>query len=246
MGIRLNVLPMQGVQTASSVPPHPLPLSAIPHPRFYRKRGIRLKINLYFKRPEQNMTIGEIKENLEADERNRSYTQRGIPPVFQADGAAKVLIIGQAPGRKVEETGIPFNDKSGEKLISWMGIDKDTFYSPQIAIVPMDFYYPGKGRTGDLPPRKFIAADYHPEILHLMPNIHLTILIGKYAVDYYLGARKHRNLTETVASYKEYLPDYFPIVHPSPLNFRWQAKNPWFEEKTVPDLRKAVREALAQ
>ena len=192
------------------------------------------------------MTVEEIKEKLEADERNQSYTQRGISPVFQVDPAAKILIIGQAPGRKVEETGIPFNDKSGEKLMSWMGIDRSVFYSPEIAIVPMDFYYPGKGRSGDLPPRKFIASEYHPEILGMMPDIRLTILIGKYSVDYYLIDRKHRNLTETVAAYQEYLPDYFPIVHPSPLNFRWQAKNPWFEEKAVPELQKIVRKVLAQ
>ena len=190
------------------------------------------------------MTVEEIKKKLEADERNQTYTQRGISPVFQVSKDARILIIGQAPGRKVEETGIPFNDKSGEKLISWMGIDRQTFYSPEIAIVPMDFYYPGKGRSGDLPPRKFIASEYHPEILRMMPDVRLTILIGKYSVDYYLKERKHRNLTETVASYKEYLPDYFPIVHPSPLNFRWQARNPWFEEKAVPDLQKIVHDIL--
>lgn len=191
------------------------------------------------------MTVEEIKEKLEKDERNSSYTERGISPVFQVDSAARILIIGQAPGRKVEESGIPFNDKSGEKLISWMGIDRESFYSPEIAIVPMDFYYPGKGKTGDLPPRKFIADEYHPEILAMMPSIRLTILIGKYSMNHYLEGNK-RTLTETVASYKEYLPQYFPIVHPSPLNFRWQAKNPWFEEQVVPDLQKLVKEILAQ
>jgi len=189
------------------------------------------------------MTAEEITEKLKADERNQSYTERGISPVFQVSGDAKILIIGQAPGRKVEESGIPFNDKSGEKLMRWMGIDRDVFYSPAIAIVPMDFYYPGKGKSGDLPPRKFIAKEYHPEILGMMPDIQLTILIGKYSMDYYLKDNK-KNLTETVAAYKEYLPKYFPIVHPSPLNFRWQAKNPWFEEEVVPELQKRVREIL--
>lgn len=191
------------------------------------------------------MTVEEITKKLENDERNLTYTQRGIHPVFQVNANARILIIGQAPGKKVEETGIPFNDKSGEKLISWMGIDRDTFYSEKIAIVPMDFYYPGKGKTGDLPPRKFIAEEYHPDILHMMPDIQLTILIGKYSMDYYLKDRKKRNLTETVAAYKEYLPEYFPIVHPSPLNFRWQKKNPWFEEQVVPELQKMVRACLA-
>ena len=190
------------------------------------------------------MTAEEITEKLKADERNQSYTERGISPVFQVSGDAKILIIGQAPGRKVEESGIPFNDKSGEKLMRWMGIDRDVFYSPAIAIVPMDFYYPGKGKSGDLPPRKFIAKEYHPEILGMMPDIQLTILIGKYSMDYYLKDNKKKNLTETVAAYKEYLPKYFPIVHPSPLNFRWQAKNPWFDEEVVPELQKRVREIL--
>jgi len=110
----------------------------------------------------------------------------------------------------------------------------------------MDFYYPGKGKSGDLPPRKFIAQEYHPKILRLMPDVRLTILIGKYAMDYYLRDRKKKNLTETVAAYQEYLPEYFPIVHPSPLNFRWQAKNPWFAEQVVPQLQKIVHEILPE
>ncbi|MDD6667064.1 MAG: uracil-DNA glycosylase family protein [Lachnospiraceae bacterium] len=189
------------------------------------------------------MTVEEITRQLMEDERNQSYTEQGIPPIYQISEKARVLIIGQAPGRKVEETKIPFNDKSGEKLIGWMGIDRETFYSPEIAIVPMDFYYPGKGKTGDLPPRKFIAEEYHPTILSMMPDIRLTILIGKYSMDYYLKDKK-KNLTETVRAYREYLPKYFPIVHPSPLNFRWQAKNPWFEAEVVPELQKRVHEAL--
>ncbi|WP_295362851.1 uracil-DNA glycosylase family protein [uncultured Pseudoramibacter sp.] len=191
------------------------------------------------------MTVEEIVEKLKADERNQAYTKRGVPPVFQISPDAKILLIGQAPGRKVEETRIPFNDKSGEKLIRWMGIDRETFYSSKIAIMPMDFYYPGKGKSGDLPPRKFIAQTYHPQILRMMPDVEMTILIGKYAVDYYLKGKKKRNLTETVAAYKAYLPAYFPIVHPSPLNFRWQRKNPWFEEQVVPALQRRVRDILS-
>jgi uracil-DNA glycosylase len=191
------------------------------------------------------MTVEEIVEKLEADDRNQAYTKRGVPPVFQISPDAKILLIGQAPGRKVEETRIPFNDKSGEKLIRWMGIDRETFYSSKIAIMPMDFYYPGKGKSGDLPPRKFIAQTYHPQILRMMPDVEMTILIGKYAVDYYLKGKKKRNLTETVAAYKAYLPEYFPIVHPSPLNFRWQRKNPWFEEQVVPALQRRVRDILS-
>lgn len=114
-------------------------------------------------------SVEELINELENAPRNREYTERGIPPVFQISHEARILIIGQAPGKKVEESLIPFNDKSGEKLMEWMGIDRDTFYSEKIAIVPMDFYYPGKGKTGDLPPRKFIAEEYHEKILEMMP-----------------------------------------------------------------------------
>ena len=187
----------------------------------------------------------KIIKRLKEDSRNKSYTERGIPPIFQVSPKAQILIIGQAPGKKVEESLIPFNDKSGEKLVQWMGIDRDTFYSEKIAILPMDFYYPGKGKTGDLPPRSFIAKEYHKDILDLMPDIKLTILIGSYSMKYYLGKGMKENLTETVRSYKEYLPKYFPIVHPSPLNFRWQKANPWFEGEVVPVLRDKVHKMLA-
>ena len=182
----------------------------------------------------------KIIKKLKEDSRNKSYTERGIPPIFQVSPKAQILIIGQAPGKKVEESLIPFNDKSGEKLVQWMGIDRDTFYSEKIAILPMDFYYPGKGKTGDLPPRSFIAKEYHKDILDLMPDIKLTILIGSYSMKYYLCKSMKENLTETVRSYKEYLPKYFPIVHPSPLNFRWQKANPWFEGEVVPVLKEMV------
>ena len=187
----------------------------------------------------------KIIKRLKEDSRNKSYTERGIPPIFQVSPKAQILIIGQAPGKKVEESLIPFNDKSGEKLVQWMGIDRDTFYSEKIAILPMDFYYPGKGKTGDLPPRSFIAKEYHKDILDLMPDIKLTILIGSYSMKYYLGKNMKENLTETVRSYKEYLPKYFPIVHPSPLNFRWQKANPWFEGEVVPVLKDMVGKILS-
>nr|WP_298573033.1 uracil-DNA glycosylase family protein [uncultured Mogibacterium sp.] len=190
------------------------------------------------------MSISNIVEKIKSDERNAEYTERGIPPIFQLNAGAKILIIGQAPGRKVEESKIPFDDKSGEKLITWMGIDRETFYSDKIAILPMDFYYPGKGKTGDLPPRKFIAEEYHRDLLAELGNVQMTILIGKYAMDYYLKGDMKRNLTETVRCFAEYLPNYFPIVHPSPLNFRWQAKNPWFMEEVVPVLERRVADIL--
>lgn len=191
------------------------------------------------------MSLDEIINEIKNDPRNEEYTKRGIPPIFQINPNARILIIGQAPGRKVEESCIPFNDKSGEKLINWLEIDKETFYSKKIAIMPMDFYYPGKGKTGDLPPRPFIANEYHKEILDLMSDIRLTILIGKYSTDYYLKGKTKKNLTETVRNFEEYLPEFFPIVHPSPLNFRWQKNNPWFENEVVPVLREYVNNILS-
>lgn len=190
------------------------------------------------------MTIEEIKAAIMADARNAAYTDRGIGPVFQISPQARVLLIGQAPGRKVEETGIPFNDASGATLMDWLGVSREIFYSPSIAIMPMDFYYPGKGKSGDLPPRRFMAQEYHPALRALMPDVRLTVLIGSYAVNAYLHETKKRTLTETVQAYEDYLPDIFPIVHPSPLNFRWQKKNPWFLTEVVPALRQCAAQAL--
>ncbi|WP_281665866.1 uracil-DNA glycosylase family protein [Gemella morbillorum] len=185
----------------------------------------------------------QLKKDIMLDVDNKVYSDKGIEPLFSAPRTAKILIIGQAPGIKAQESRIFFNDKSGVKLREWMGIDNELFYnSGLIGVVPMDFYYPGKGKSGDLPPRKNFAHKWHPRVLELMPDIKLIILVGKYAQDYYLKDKKEKNLTGTVKNYKKYLPKYFPIVHPSPLNFRWQAKNPWFLEEVVPVLKKMVEE----
>ncbi|WP_297281718.1 uracil-DNA glycosylase family protein [uncultured Anaerococcus sp.] len=191
------------------------------------------------------MNLEDIIEEIKNDPRNKDYTDKGLVPILQADPEAKILLVGQAPGRVVEETGVPFNDKSGEKLRRWMGIDNDTFYSEKIAIVPMDLYYPGKAKQGDKAPRKFIAEDYHDKILKTMPKIELTILIGTYSQKYYLGKNSKKNLTETVRNYEEYLPEYFPIVHPSPLTIGWLKKNPWFEEENLPELKRIVGQILS-
>ena len=187
----------------------------------------------------------QLKQEIMADSDNKKYTDVGIEPLFSTPNTAKILIVGQAPGIKAQESKIFFNDKSGVKLREWMGIDDEIFYkSGLISVVPMDFYYPGKGKSGDLPPRKNFAQKWHSKVLELMPNLELIVLVGKYAQDYYLGNNKKQNLTETVYNYKQYLPRYFPIVHPSPLNFRWHNKNSWFIQEVVPDLQKRVKEIL--
>ena len=186
----------------------------------------------------------KIIEDIKNDPRNKEYTKRGKDPIFQLNKESKILIIGQAPGKKVEETGILFDDKSGDKLVNWLGIEKDTLYRKEFSIIPMDFYYPGKAKTGDKAPRKFIANEYHPILLKELSNIELTILVGAHAQKYYLKDNFKKNLTQTVKSFEEYLPEYFPIVHPSPLNNRWLSKNPFFEEKIVPELRERVSNIL--
>ncbi|WP_279580624.1 uracil-DNA glycosylase family protein [Fodinicola feengrottensis] len=155
------------------------------------------------------------------------------------------MIIGQAPGKRAQESRKPWNDPSGDKLRSWLGVTDEEFYDPKlIALLPMDFYYHGKGDHGDLPPRKEFAPKWHPRILAELPHRRLTILIGSYAQNYYLRDRLKPNLTQTVKAYQEYLPDIIPLVHPSPLNFRWQTRNPWFESDVIPVLQERVRAAL--
>ncbi|HAS8286557.1 uracil-DNA glycosylase family protein [Vibrio vulnificus] len=169
----------------------------------------------------------------------------GANPVVQANSEAKILIIGQAPGTKVHHTSIPWNDASGNRLRVWLDIEKQTFYDPkQIAIMPMGFCYPGRGQSGDLPPRKECAPLWHEALLKHLPNIELTLLIGQYAQNRYLS-NKPKTLTETVQNWQAWLPDYLPLPHPSPRNTLWLRKNPWFEEQTVPYLRQQVHQLLS-
>ena len=168
-------------------------------------------------------------------------------PVIQINPNAKILIAGQAPGRKVHETGIPFNDASGERLREWMGVDKTIFYDPNIvAILPMGFCYPGTGKSGDLPPRKECAEKWRNKVLSQLPNIKLTLLIGQYAMKWHLGKGMQRNLTATVENWRNYPNDQFPLPHPSPRNYGWLKKNPWFEEMVIPDLKRRIKGTLAQ
>ena len=158
-------------------------------------------------------------------------------PILRAGTRAKLLIIGQAPGTKVHATGIPWNDPSGDRLRDWLQLGRDQFYDEDnIAIIPMGFCYPGKGKSGDLPPRPECAPLWHEKLLSELPNLQLRLLVGKYAQDYYLGT-KRQSMTETVRNFEHYLPDYFPLPHPSPRNIRWFRNNPWFEEEVLPALR---------
>ncbi len=166
-------------------------------------------------------------------------------PVCTFSKTSKIIIIGQAPGTKVHASGIPWDDKSGDRLRSWMAIDNDDFYNEKkIAIVPMGFCYPGKGKSGDLPPRKECAPLWHQPILETMHNVKLILLIGKYAQDYYLQKNTKKNLTETVRNFNEYLPQYFVLPHPSPRNNIWMKKNEWFKRDVLPTLKIEIKAAL--
>lgn len=162
-----------------------------------------------------------------------------------ASETASIVIIGQAPGRRVHESGVPWDDPSGNNLRNWLGIDRELFYDEsRIALMPMGFCYPGTGASGDLPPRKECAPLWHDSVLAEMKNRKLVLLIGQYAQGYYLRDNAKRNLTETVQCFEEYLPDYFPLPHPSPRNNIWQKKNPWFTTNLLPQLKMTVHSVL--
>ncbi len=166
----------------------------------------------------------------------------GPRPVLQISKTAKILIVGQAPGTAVHASGIPFDDPSGVRLREWLGMDAKTFYdASKVAIVPMGFCYPGKGKSGDLPPRKECAAAWREQVLEQLENIELTILVGKYAMDYHLGTKL--TLTQQVKAWQNYLP-YIPLPHPSPRNNIWLKKNAWFEQEVIPEVRARVASLL--
>jgi uracil-DNA glycosylase len=170
----------------------------------------------------------------------------GPRPVVQLGGGARILIIGQAPGTRVHNTGIPWNDPSGDTLRRWLEVGREQFYDPELfAIMPMGFCYPGKGKSGDLPPRPECAPTWHQRILDALPHIELTLLIGQYAQRYYLGNR-YPTLTETVRHWREFAPTQLPLPHPSPRNRRWLRDNPWFEQEELPALRERVHLALGR
>ncbi|MCI4669734.1 MAG: uracil-DNA glycosylase family protein [Bacteroidia bacterium] len=190
--------------------------------------------------------LQELLSEIRACRNCEEFLPLGPRPILSAFTESKIIIAGQAPGTKVHASGIPWDDPSGDRLRDWLMMDREFFYhSPQIAIIPMGFCYPGKGERGDLPPRPECAELWQEKLLSLLPNVKLTLTIGQYAIKYHLGKKRKKNLTETVKHWREYLTDgYIPFVHPSPRNIMWRRKNPWFEENVIPEIREEVWKIL--
>ncbi len=171
----------------------------------------------------------------------------GPRPVLRAGATARILVVGQAPGVRVHRSGVPWDDPSGERLRTWMGVAQDVFYDDSlVAIIPMGYCYPGRGNGGDLPPRRECATLWLDQLLARLPHIKLTLLIGRYAQRHFLGNRRKRSLAETARAWQEYAPDYMPLPHPSPRNQPWFKHHPWFERQLVPVLRARVNTLSAR
>ena len=187
----------------------------------------------------------KLLSDIRACEVCKEHLPLGPRPVVNAHPDARIVIIGQAPGTKVHNSGIPWDDASGRQLRKWLDISNDIFYDEtKVAIVPMGFCYPGKGKSGDLPPRPECAELWHQTLFGSMPKIKSIILIGQYAQRYYLKKAIKNTLTETVKAYQEYLPKYFVLPHPSPRNRFWLTKNLWFEKEVIPELQKYIKQTL--
>ena len=195
---------------------------------------------------DQFNTVSGLKKNIKACTLCEADLPYPPKPIFSFSARSKILIVGQAPGIKVQESGIPWNDASGDRLREWMQVSKEQFYDTKhFAIVPMAFCYPGKGKSGDLPPPPKCAETWMQPILDKVSERRLTLLIGQYAQAWFLQSDKKVTLTETVKNWQDYQPNYFVLPHPSPRNNIWLKKNPWFEEKLVPKLKKMIKRLIS-
>lgn len=190
--------------------------------------------------------LARLVERVRACRLCEAHLPLGPRPILRVSATARLLIIGQAPGTKVHDSGIPWNDRSGDRLRDWLDLDRDSFYDEsRVAILPTGLCYPGRDpRGGDLPPRPECAPLWHPPIRALLPEIRLTLLVGSYAQAHGLGTRRRATMTETVAAWRDYLPDHLVLPHPSWRTTAWQGKSPWFEAELLPEARRLVRRIL--
>ena len=193
--------------------------------------------------------LGSLLAEVRACTLCAAHLPLGPRPVLQLHPSARILIAGQAPGRKVHESGVPFDDASGDRLRAWLGVSRDTFYDArQIAILPMGFCFPGTGKSGDLPPRPECALAWRAQLLSHLKHLELTVVIGQYALEHHLpgtGGAAGGSVTQTVQGWRNHGPQTMPLPHPSPRNNIWLKRNPWFEVDLLPVLRARVAEVLA-
>jgi uracil-DNA glycosylase len=193
------------------------------------------------------MRISLLQVGREASACRRCENILDPRPVFRAARSARLLIVGQAPGRRVHETGIPWNDPSGDVLRGWLAMDRDEFYDvSRIAIVPVGLCYPGTVDGADLPPPRECAPLWQPRFRAALPEIGLTLLVGQYAQKYWLGAHNKGSLSDTVRAFRDYLPEFFPLPHPSWRNKGWLKRKPWFDADVIPALRRRVKACMRQ
>ncbi len=191
-------------------------------------------------------SLSRVSREARACELCKDHLPQAPRPVFLVGRSARLLVVGQAPGRRVHETGIPWNDPSGDVLREWLGLERPAFYDTRrIAIVPTGLCYPGTVDGVDLPPCRDCAPAWQPRFREALPHIQLTLLVGSYAQAYYLGKRRKASVGETVRAFREYLPEYFVLPHPSWRNKLWLKKNPWFESEVIPALRRRVKACIA-
>lgn len=194
----------------------------------------------------KKQSLASLLTEVRACEIYKDHLPLGPRPIVRVEASARLMIIGQAPGTRVHESGVPWDDKSGERLRHWLAVDDDTFYDQsRVAIVPMGFCYPGANpRGGDNPPRPECAPEWHERLRRLLPRIELTLLVGTYAQAYYLGSARRKTMTETVRCWRDYLPGFLPTPHPSWRTTGWLKRNPWFETEVLPELRERVAKLL--
>ena len=198
------------------------------------------------KRIKLELSLNDLLVDIRACRACEATLPCGPRPIVAAHQDAPILIIGQAPGQRVHESGVPWDDPSGDRLRDWMGVQPSDFYDEaKIALVPMGFCYPGTGKSGDLPPRRECAELWHERLLAELTRVRLTLVIGNYAQKYRLGGQRRSTLTKTVQAWKEYRPVCLPLPHPSPRNNIWLKKNPWFATEVLPYLRRRVKRLLA-